>query len=188
MYRLQICDICDIFTFLSFAKKPKKNTCNVTKTWKCHKVQNCDIVTFEKCHKMSHNFKSLVQSYVYLLCLDPARNGSEVGPSEGRWTGDERGRVRRAMNGEELERAGEEDSAGIQVCARNINVFMQVLWTADLTKFEKCTCWVSCISPVVCGSACIHPLTSNLELLSGRCTRNGRAAIEGREREAQGRK
>ena len=25
---------------------------------------------------MSHFFKSLVQSYVYLLCLDPARNGS----------------------------------------------------------------------------------------------------------------
>jgi len=26
---------------------------------------------------MSQFFKSLVQSYVYLLCLDPARNGSE---------------------------------------------------------------------------------------------------------------
>jgi len=25
---------------------------------------------------MSHFFKSLVQSYVYLLCLDPARNDS----------------------------------------------------------------------------------------------------------------
>jgi len=30
-----------------------------------------------KCHKMSHFFKSLVQSYVYLLCLDWARNGSQ---------------------------------------------------------------------------------------------------------------
>ena len=37
------------------------------------KLRICDIW---KCHKMSHFFKSLVQSYVYLLCLDPARNGS----------------------------------------------------------------------------------------------------------------
>ena len=37
------------------------------------KLRICDIW---KCHKMSHFFNSLVQSYVYLLCLDPARNGS----------------------------------------------------------------------------------------------------------------
>jgi len=36
------------------------------------KLWHCDIW---KCHKMSHFFKSLVQSYVYLLCLDLARNG-----------------------------------------------------------------------------------------------------------------
>ena len=36
--------------------------CNI---WKCHKMS-----------QMSHFFKSLVQSYVYLLCLDPARNDS----------------------------------------------------------------------------------------------------------------
>ena len=30
-----------------------------------------------KCHKMSHFFKSLVQSYVYLLCLDLARHYSK---------------------------------------------------------------------------------------------------------------
>jgi len=29
---------------------------------------------------MSHFFKSLVQRYVYPLCLDPARNGSESVP------------------------------------------------------------------------------------------------------------
>jgi len=67
------------FDILDFAKKTKKNTFRVTKTYKCHKVQNCDIVTsgnVTKCHKMSHLFKSLVQIYVYLLCLDPARNDS----------------------------------------------------------------------------------------------------------------
>jgi len=39
----------------------------VTKTLKCHKVQKCDIVTFEnvtKCHKMSHFFKSLVKATI----------------------------------------------------------------------------------------------------------------------------
>ena len=39
--------------------------------------QNCDIVTFgnvTKCHTFR---KYLVQSYVYLLCLDPARNYSK---------------------------------------------------------------------------------------------------------------
>jgi len=68
------------FDILGFAKKTKKDTYLVTKTYKCHKVQKCDIVTIgnvTKCHRMSHFFKSLVQSYVYLLCLDWARNGSE---------------------------------------------------------------------------------------------------------------
>jgi len=70
------------FDILGFAKKTKKKTHRVTKTYKCHKVQKCDIVTFgnvTKCHKTSHFFKSLVQSYVYLLCLDWARNGSRIG-------------------------------------------------------------------------------------------------------------
>jgi len=75
---------CDVVTFgnvtkCHIAKKTKKNTYRVTKTQKCRKVPNCDIVTFgnvTKCHIMSHFFKSLAQSYVYLLCLDPARNGS----------------------------------------------------------------------------------------------------------------
>ena len=30
-----------------------------------------------KCHKISHFFKSLVQSYFYLLCLNLIRNGSD---------------------------------------------------------------------------------------------------------------
>jgi len=68
------------FDILGFAKKTKKNTYRVTKTYRCHKVQKCDIVTFgnvTKCHQMSHFFKSLVQSYVYLLCLDLAWNDSD---------------------------------------------------------------------------------------------------------------
>ena len=42
---------------LGFAKKTKKNAHSVTKTYKCHKVQNCDIVTFgnvTKCHNFSN--------------------------------------------------------------------------------------------------------------------------------------
>ena len=38
------------------------------------KLWHCDIW---KCHQMSHFFKSLLQSYVVLLCLDLARNDSE---------------------------------------------------------------------------------------------------------------
>jgi len=41
------------------------------------KVLHCDIWKCHKCHKTSHFFKSLVQSYFYLLRLDLARNDSE---------------------------------------------------------------------------------------------------------------
>ena len=42
---------------LDFAKKTKKNTYRVTKTYRCHKTQKCDIVTFgnvTKCHTFSN--------------------------------------------------------------------------------------------------------------------------------------
>ena len=45
------------FDVLGFAKKTKQNTYRVTKTQKCHKFQNCDIVSFgnvTKCHTFSN--------------------------------------------------------------------------------------------------------------------------------------
>jgi len=61
------------FDILGFAKKTKENTYRVTKTYRCHKVQKCDIMTFgnvTKCHKMSHssNFwcKAMFSFYVWI--------------------------------------------------------------------------------------------------------------------------
>ena len=73
-----------LWTFLVLLKKLKK----IHTVWhkpRNVKVQKCDIVTFgnvTKCHKMSHFFKSLVQSYVYLLCLDLALNDSQGAAKE----------------------------------------------------------------------------------------------------------
>jgi len=58
------------FDILGFAKKNKNKTQVERATWKCHKVRNCDIVTFEnvtKCHTFSNVwYKATFTFYVWI--------------------------------------------------------------------------------------------------------------------------